>query len=285
MGRSSTFRRAASPSRRCSPPPFASCTRPTRTAASWRRYCRRSRRGMPGSIASGRSTASSRCCIRGIGRQRAPLRPSSARLDIEGVEAPRRSDRSQVDASERPTDLEYRRCRPRRCAARARLPSPVADRRAVRLRRSATQCDPCGRRGRSRVPSGRDRSRRLACRGCGRSLAGCALVNWDEAAGAYRERDLHGAVGITDTVADLFPLYAGVPDERQARRLATNTSASPDRFGAGPDAPWAIPTVARSSSCVRAAELLARPGLDQRQLVLRAWSRALRARRRSTCAP
>ena len=73
-------------------------------------------------------------------------------------------------------------------------------------------------------------------------------ATWDETVGAYRERDLHGGDGITDTVADLFPLYAGVPDERQARRLVDEHLAAPDRFGAAPDAPWAITTVAKSSS-------------------------------------
>ena len=70
---------------------------------------------------------------------------------------------------------------------------------------------------------------------------------WDEAAGAYRERDLHGE-GVTGTIADLFPLYAGVPDAGHARRLVDEHLAAPDRFGAAPDAPWAVTTVSRASA-------------------------------------
>jgi glycogen debranching enzyme len=70
---------------------------------------------------------------------------------------------------------------------------------------------------------------------------------WDEDAGAYRERDLHGGEATTDTVTDLFPLYAGVPDERQARRLFDDSLWSPERFGPSPEAPWAVTTVSKAS--------------------------------------
>ena len=70
---------------------------------------------------------------------------------------------------------------------------------------------------------------------------------WDEESGAYRERDLHGDERVTDTVADLFPLYAGVPGEREARRLVDEHLLHPSRFGPAPDAPWAVTTVAKSS--------------------------------------
>jgi glycogen debranching enzyme len=70
---------------------------------------------------------------------------------------------------------------------------------------------------------------------------------WDEGASAYRERDLHGDEGTTDTVADLFPLYAGVPDERQARSIVAQSLWSPGRYGPSPDAPWPVTTVSKSS--------------------------------------
>ena len=79
------------------------------------------------------------------------------------------------------------------------------------------------------------------------SFAHALGTTWDEAAGAYRERDLHGDAGVTDTVADLFPLYAGVPDERQARRLVDEHLLEPTRFGPAPESPWAVTTVAKSS--------------------------------------
>ena len=48
----------------------------------------------------------------------------------------------------------------------------------------------------------------------GRYPVGVSLLGrmWDDEAAAYRERDLHGEEGVTGTIADLFPLYAGVPD-------------------------------------------------------------------------
>jgi glycogen debranching enzyme len=70
---------------------------------------------------------------------------------------------------------------------------------------------------------------------------------WDEDAGAYRERDLHARAATTDTIADVFPLYAGVPDEARARRLYARTLWAPERFGPSPEAPWAVTTVSKSS--------------------------------------
>jgi glycogen debranching enzyme len=67
---------------------------------------------------------------------------------------------------------------------------------------------------------------------------------WDEEAGAYRERDLHGEAGVTGTIADLFPLYAGVPDGARARRMVDEQLMAPDRFG---PSPWAVTTVSRAS--------------------------------------
>jgi glycogen debranching enzyme len=70
---------------------------------------------------------------------------------------------------------------------------------------------------------------------------------WDEESAAFRERDLHGGEGTTDTIADLFPIYAGVPDERQARKLFAESLWSPERFGPSPSEPWAVTTVSKSS--------------------------------------
>ena len=82
---------------------------------------------------------------------------------------------------------------------------------------------------------------------------------WDEAAGAYRERDLHGDDRITDTVADLFPLYAGVPDERQARRLVDDHLLHPTG-SARRQTPLGGHDRRQVERCVCAAQLLARAG-------------------------
>jgi glycogen debranching enzyme len=69
----------------------------------------------------------------------------------------------------------------------------------------------------------------------------------DETDGAYRQHDLHGEEGTTGTVADLFPLYAGAPDELKARRLFSESLWAPERFGPADDTPWAVTTVSKSS--------------------------------------
>jgi len=79
-------------------------------------------------------------------------------------------------------------------------------------------------------------------------LRAALAERWDETEAAYRERDLHGADGTTQTVADLFPVYAGIPDERQARKLFAESLWSPERFGPSEDAPWAVTTVSKSSA-------------------------------------
>jgi glycogen debranching enzyme len=175
------------------------------------------------------------------------------RLDIEGITAPTRSDRGQIDASERPSDVEYRQYVALVRALReagyrpstpldapfAYIDLPLNAILAVAEDDLASLLDEIGGDG-SRA---RTRAERLRA-----GMAAC----WDDAAGAYRERDLHGVDAITDTVADLFPLYAGVPDDRQKRRLVDEHLLDPRRFGPSPDAPWAATTVAKSSSAFSA---------------------------------
>jgi mannosylglycerate hydrolase len=176
-----------------------------------------------------------------------------ARLDIDGVEAPRRSDRSQIDASERPTELEYRRYVAlvdalRACGYRPRSPrdSPFA---YVDLPLNAILAVAEDDLAVLLAEIGADGSR---ARAAAASLRASLAQRWDDAAGAYRERDLHGGDAITDTVADVFPLYAGVPDSQQARRLVDEHLLHPARFGPSPDVPWAVTTVAKNSSAFSA---------------------------------
>jgi hypothetical protein len=72
---------------------------------------------------------------------------------------------------------------------------------------------------------------------------------WDDEAAVYRELDLHGRgeEEVADSVGALMPLYAGVPDEHQARRLFDEALWAPDRYGPAPEAPWAVTTVSKSS--------------------------------------
>jgi glycogen debranching enzyme len=166
------------------------------------------------------------------------------RVDLDGILAFTRSDRRHLDAAERPTELDYRRYvaivdRLRRRGYRPSLadaPLAFVDIAFNSILAAAEQDLAWLQR-----DAGEDDRRALAAADrLSAALADC----WDEAAGAYRERDLHGADVVGETVADVFPLYAGVPDERTARRLFEESLWSPERFG---PAPWGITTVSRSS--------------------------------------
>ena len=191
-----------------------------------------------------------------------------ARIDISGVKPIERTDTLQVAADERPTELDYLRYlalvqwlrergyrpRPPSSAPFAYLDLPLNSILAVAEDDLASLQDAVGADG--------ERARTAAAR-----LRTALGAMWDERAGAYRERDLHGEERVTETVADLFPLYAVVPDERQARRLADDQLLSPERYG--PVASCAVGCHDRleGEPRLRPAELLARAGLDQRQLV------------------
>jgi glycogen debranching enzyme len=160
-----------------------------------------------------------------------------------------RSDRRHLDAAERPTDSEYGRYlrivdRLRDCGYR-----PASSNEA-----SFAYVDLCFNAVLAVAESDlawlfgeiEGDGQRAAARADG--LRTALAEWWDEDEAAYRERDLHGADGTTGTVADLFPLYAGVPDDRQARKLFTESLWSPERFGPSEEAPWAVTTVSKSSA-------------------------------------
>jgi glycogen debranching enzyme len=173
-----------------------------------------------------------------------------ARVGREGVAAFARSDRRRLPAAERPTDRDYTRYMAivqllRRCDYRPRSPAeaPFAylDL-SFNSVLAAAEADlawlwsELGGQG-ARAASAAARVRNaLAAR-------------WDEGAAAYRELDLHGGEEeVTGTVGELMPLYAGVPDERQVRRLFDETLWAPSHYGPSPVAPWAVTTVSKSSS-------------------------------------
>jgi glycogen debranching enzyme len=68
-------------------------------------------------------------------------------------------------------------------------------------------------------------------------------ARWDDEAAVYA-----GDEGVTGTVADVFPLYAGVPDEQQSRRLFAEALWSPHHYGPSAEAPWAVTSAAKSSA-------------------------------------
>jgi len=171
-----------------------------------------------------------------------------ARIDIEGVERIQRTDTQQVAADERPSDLDYRRylalvhwLRERDYRPEVPASAPFA---YVDLPLNSILAVAEDDLASLQEEAGADPQRAsAAAAGLRRALG----AMWDEDAGAYRERDLHGGEGVTGTVADLFPMYAGVPDERQARRLVDEHLLAPERHGPAPTAPWAVTTVSKSS--------------------------------------
>jgi glycogen debranching enzyme len=159
-----------------------------------------------------------------------------------------RSDRRHLEAAERPTDLDYRRYMAiveglRRHGYRPssldEAPFAYVDLCfnavfAVAEADLAWLLSEIGRAG--------ERAASAAAR-----LRTAIGDRWDEDEAAYQQADLHGDRATTETVADLFPVYAGVPDERQARRLFQESMWSPERFGPSLEAPWAVTTVSKSS--------------------------------------
>jgi hypothetical protein len=159
-----------------------------------------------------------------------------------------RTDRRHLDAAERPTDLDYGRYveiveRLRDCGYR---PASAADAPFAYVDLCFNSILAVAEEDLAWLlaEAGEDGAR--AAQAAARVRAALA-DRWDEADAAYRERDLHGEEGTTDSVADLFPLYAGVPDARQARRLVDERLWAAERFGPSPQAPWAATTVAKSS--------------------------------------
>ena len=171
-----------------------------------------------------------------------------ARVNVAGVAPMERSDRKYVQAAERPTDLDYRRYLSLVASLRACSYRPASLRHAgfayVDLPLNSILAVAEDDLARLQELVGVD-SRRA--RGAAERLRVALAATWDEAAGAFREHDLHGDDAVTGTIADLFPLYAGVPGFDQARRMVDEHLLAPDRFGPSSTAPWPVTTVSKSS--------------------------------------
>ncbi len=173
-----------------------------------------------------------------------------ARVELDDLPHLARSDRRQVDAAERPTDRDYTRYLAivellRRCdyrpASAADAPFAYVDLSFNSVLGAAEQDIAWLWR-----ELGGDGARALAA---AQRVRSALAARWDDDAAVYRELDLHdGREGAAGTVGDLFPLYAGVPNESAARRLFDEALWSPDRFGPSPEAPWAVTTVSKSDA-------------------------------------
>jgi glycogen debranching enzyme len=166
-----------------------------------------------------------------------------SRLPLDEAPAVLRSDRRHASEAERPTDLDYRRYllvveRLRRCGFR---PASLADAPFVYVDLCFNSILAVAEDDLTwlwrRLGEGGARAAAAAA-GMRQALAAC----WDGDAAVYA-----GGGAVTETAADLFPLYAGVPDEAQARRLFEEALWSPLRFGPSPEWPWAVTSASKSS--------------------------------------
>jgi glycogen debranching enzyme len=172
-----------------------------------------------------------------------------ARVEPDDSPAPARSDRRHLSAAERPTDRDYARYLAiveslRRCDYR---PQSLADTPFAYVDLTFNSVLAAAEADLAWLWNelGESGARATAA---ARRLRQALAERWEEGAVAYRELDLHsGEQELAGTVGELFPLYAGVPEERQARRLFDNALWAPTRYGPSREAAWAVTTVSKSS--------------------------------------
>ena len=169
-----------------------------------------------------------------------------ARLEVDGELEIERTDRREIDSSERPTDSDYVRYLylVRRLQAQDYRPAlddwpfvfvdltfnSILAAAEVDL---AWLWDELGEDG-ERASTGAAR------------LTAALAERWDEAGAVYVEDDGDSTTA-DETIDAMFPLYAGVPQPEQARRLFDEALWSPTRFGPSPEAPWPVTSASKSS--------------------------------------
>ena len=170
-----------------------------------------------------------------------------ARLEVESELDFTRTDRQEIDASERPTDSDYVRYLylVRRLQAQGYRPTLddwpfVFVDLTFNSILAAAEVDLAWLWG----ELGGDGARASA--GAAR-LSEALAQRWNEAGAVYIEDDGDPAAA-DETIDAMFPLYAGVPRPDQARRLFAEALWSPERFGPSPEAPWPVTSASKASS-------------------------------------
>ena len=170
-----------------------------------------------------------------------------ARLDVDGELDLKRTDSHEIDAAERPTDHDYVRYLylVRRLQTEGYRPASLEDWdfcfvdltfNSILAAAEADLAWLWGELGGGGARAG----------GAAERLREALADRWDEAGAVYVEDDGDPTTA-DETIDALFPLYAGVPDLEQARRLFDEALWSPSRFGPSPDAPWPVTTASKSS--------------------------------------
>jgi glycogen debranching enzyme len=170
-----------------------------------------------------------------------------ARLQVDDEVGIERTDRHAIDASERPTDSDYVRYLylVRRLQAQGYRPLTLDDTPFVFVDLTFNSILAVAEADLAWLWA------ELGGNGARASIAAeqmrAALAErWNDSGAVYVEDDDDPATA-DETIDGLFPLYAGVPDREQARRLFEEALWSPTRFGPSPEAPWAVTSASKGS--------------------------------------
>ena len=169
-----------------------------------------------------------------------------ARLEVDEELEIERTDRREIDSSERPTDSDYARYLflVRRLQAQGYRPPSLGDTPFVFVDLTFNSI---------LARAEADLAWLWAEMGGDGARASAAA---ERLAGAGRPVERFRAIYVEDdddpatadeTIDGLFPLYAGVPTREQARRLFEEALWAPARFGPSPEAPWAVTSASKAS--------------------------------------
>jgi glycogen debranching enzyme len=169
-----------------------------------------------------------------------------ARLQVDDELPIERTDRREIDSSERPTDSDYVRYLylVRRLRTQEYRPPTLDDTPFVFVDLTfnsilaVAEGDLAWLLGKL----GGDGARASAA---AERLRAALAERWNEGQAVYTEDDDPSSA--EETIDGLFPLYAGVPDREQARRLFEEALWAPARFGPSPEAPWAVTSASKAS--------------------------------------
>jgi glycogen debranching enzyme len=170
-----------------------------------------------------------------------------ARLEVDGELDVKRTDNREIDSSERPTDSDYVRYLYLVRWLKSQGYRPNLDDWPfvfVDLTLNSILAAAEADLGWLWGELGEEGMRASAA---ARQVRDALAERWDEAGAVYVEDDGDPGSG-DETIDAMFPLYAGVPQPGQARRLYDEALWAPTRFGPSPEAPWAVTSASKSSS-------------------------------------
>jgi glycogen debranching enzyme len=171
-----------------------------------------------------------------------------ARLEIDDELPVERTDRREIDSSERPTDSDYVRYLylVRRLQAQGYRPPTLADTPFVYVDLTFNSIFAVAEADLAWLWAelGGDGARASAG---ARRLRAALAERWSDERAVYAEEDDDDPSSAEETIDCLFPLYAGVPEREQARRLLEEALWAPTRFGPSPEAPWAVTSASKAS--------------------------------------